>query len=51
MSYDNNNNNNEKLTPARDEEVKGIYEIWLAEHGKIYNELGEKGRKFEIFKR
>ncbi|XP_027771723.1 cysteine proteinase COT44-like [Solanum pennellii] len=45
MFYNNNNNNNDT-----DEEVKGIYEIWLAEHGKIYNGLGEKGKRFEIFK-
>lgn len=55
MSHDNDNNNNnnnvEKLTRgATDEEVKGIYEIWLAEHGKIYNGLGEKGKRLDIFK-
>ncbi|MCD7454721.1 putative cysteine protease rd21b [Datura stramonium] len=50
MSYDNNNNNIGKLTRASDEEVKSIYEIWLAEQGKIYNGLGEKGERFEIFK-
>ncbi|KAK4733523.1 hypothetical protein R3W88_007784 [Solanum pinnatisectum] len=45
MFYNNKNNNNNT-----DEEVKGIYEIWLAEHGKIYNGVGEKGKRFEIFK-
>ncbi|XP_025885620.1 cysteine proteinase COT44-like [Solanum lycopersicum] len=45
MFYNNNNNNNDT-----DEEVKRIYEIWLAEHGKIYNGLGEQGKRFEIFK-
>lgn len=35
----------------QDEEVmKGIYEQWLAEHGKVYNALGEKEKRFEIFK-
>lgn len=27
-----------------------LYEKWLAEHGKIYNALGEKEKRFEIFK-
>lgn len=45
MFYNNNNNNNDT-----DAEVKRIYEIWLAEHGKIYNGLGEQGKRFEIFK-
>ncbi|PHT57030.1 Cysteine proteinase RD21a [Capsicum baccatum] len=35
----------------QDEEVmKEIYEQWLAEHGKVYNALGEKDKRFEIFK-
>ncbi|XP_055826758.1 zingipain-2-like isoform X2 [Solanum dulcamara] len=53
MSYDDNNNTNNigKLTHgATDEEVKGIYEIWLAEQGKIYNGIGEQGKRFKIFK-
>lgn len=33
-----------------DEEVKGIYEQWLAEHGKAYNGLGEMDKRFGIFK-
>ncbi|XP_059284475.1 cysteine proteinase COT44-like [Lycium ferocissimum] len=45
-----NNNNFEKLTRMSNVEVKGIYQIWLAEHGKTYNGLGEKGKRFEIFK-
>ncbi|KAK3021445.1 hypothetical protein RJ639_045634 [Escallonia herrerae] len=31
-------------------ETKAIYESWLAHHGKAYNALGEKERRFEIFK-
>ncbi|KAH0697466.1 hypothetical protein KY290_015331 [Solanum tuberosum] len=27
-----------------------IYEKWLAEHGKVYNALGENEKRFEIFK-
>lgn len=33
----------------KDKEVM-IYEKWLAEHGKVYNALGEKDKRFEIFK-
>ncbi|KAF8406281.1 hypothetical protein HHK36_008366 [Tetracentron sinense] len=33
-----------------DDEVMGVYESWLAKHGKAYNALGEKDRRFEIFK-
>ena len=31
-------------------EVRGLYEKWLMTHGKQYNALGEKDRRFEIFK-
>jgi len=27
-----------------------LYETWLVKHGKVYNALGEKERRFEIFK-
>ncbi|WJX14976.1 putative cysteine protease rd21b [Trifolium repens] len=27
-----------------------LYESWLVKHGKVYNALGEKERRFEIFK-
>ncbi|KAI3462731.1 hypothetical protein Pfo_019394 [Paulownia fortunei] len=33
-----------------DEQVKGLYEQWLARHGKVYNGIGEKDKRFEIFK-
>ncbi|KAL7090074.1 hypothetical protein ACP275_12G017500 [Erythranthe tilingii] len=33
-----------------DEQVKGLYESWLAKHGKAYNGIGEKDRRFDIFK-
>ncbi|CAI0465076.1 unnamed protein product [Linum tenue] len=33
-----------------DDEVMTIYEDWLAKHGKSYNALGEKERRFQIFK-
>lgn len=28
----------------------GLYETWLVKHGKSYNALGEKEKRFEIFK-
>lgn len=33
-----------------DEQVKGLYEQWLARHGKAYNGIGEKEKRFDIFK-
>lgn len=32
------------------DEVLALYEEWLVKHGKSYNGLGEKGKRFEIFK-
>ncbi|XP_071693085.1 cysteine proteinase COT44-like [Rutidosis leptorrhynchoides] len=32
-----------------EEEVRTTYELWLASHGKTYNALGEKERRFQIF--
>ncbi|WOK98259.1 hypothetical protein Cni_G06969 [Canna indica] len=31
-------------------EMQNMYEAWLAEHGRAYNALGEKDRRFEVFK-
>ncbi|XP_073030911.1 low-temperature-induced cysteine proteinase-like [Primulina eburnea] len=33
-----------------DDEVMSMYESWIVEHGKAYNALGEKEKRFEIFK-
>nr|ABQ10202.1 cysteine protease Cp4 [Actinidia deliciosa] len=33
-----------------DAEAMAIYEKWLTTHGKAYNAIGEKERRFEIFK-
>ncbi|CAH9145993.1 unnamed protein product [Cuscuta epithymum] len=33
-----------------DEEVTRIYESWLVKHRKNYNAIGEKERRFEVFK-
>ena len=32
------------------DEVAALYESWLVHHGKAYNAIGEKERRFEIFK-
>ncbi|KAJ6692491.1 CYSTEINE PROTEASE [Salix purpurea] len=37
--------------PERTEtETLRLYEMWLVKHGKAYNALGEKEKRFEIFK-
>nr|GMC60684.1 cysteine proteinase COT44-like [Ipomoea batatas] len=41
---------NKHVTWRSDEEVKGVHQQWLAEHGKAYNGLGEMDKRFEIFK-
>ncbi|GKB50008.1 low-temperature-induced cysteine proteinase-like protein [Tanacetum coccineum] len=46
LNFNNNNNHNLRT----DEEVNVLYESWLVQHGKTYNALGEKDRRFEIFK-
>uniref|UniRef100_A0A0C9RW92 TSA: Wollemia nobilis Ref_Wollemi_Transcript_9441_2227 transcribed RNA sequence n=1 Tax=Wollemia nobilis TaxID=56998 RepID=A0A0C9RW92_9CONI len=33
-----------------DERLMGVYEVWLAQHGKAYNGLEEKQQRFEVFK-
>ncbi|PWA77623.1 granulin repeat cysteine protease family protein [Artemisia annua] len=43
-------NHNHNLNLRTDDEVKALYESWLVQHGKTYNALGEKDRRFEIFK-
>lgn len=32
------------------EQVAALYKSWLVKHGKAYNALGERERRFEIFK-
>ncbi|KAG8390910.1 hypothetical protein BUALT_Bualt01G0132600 [Buddleja alternifolia] len=34
----------------KDEEVMSMYESWMVKHGKSYNAVGEKERRFQIFK-
>lgn len=40
----------DKSSWRTDEDVMTVYEAWLAKHGKSYNALGEKERRFQIFK-
>ncbi|XP_047970551.1 zingipain-2-like [Salvia hispanica] len=37
-------------TTPDDQQLKGLYEEWLARHGKAYNAIGEKDKRFDIFK-
>nr|ABQ10197.1 actinidin Act4a [Actinidia eriantha] len=40
----------EKWEQRTNDEVIAMFESWLVEYGKSYNALGEKERRFEIFK-
>ncbi|WVY89620.1 hypothetical protein V8G54_035134 [Vigna mungo] len=40
----------DKATGRTEEEVMSLYEEWLVKHGKLYNALGEKDKRFQIFK-
>lgn len=45
ISYDNTHTNY-----RTDTEINSLFESWLVKHGKTYNALGEKDRRFQIFK-
>lgn len=47
ISYDEKHGD---LGTTHDDEVKGLYESWIVKHGKNYNAIGEKEKRFEIFK-
>ncbi|KAL0366212.1 UNVERIFIED_CONTAM: Cysteine proteinase RD21A [Sesamum radiatum] len=49
ITYDQNNHLAGPGLRSHDELVS-MYESWLVKHGKSYNALGEKERRFEIFK-
>ncbi|XP_057546206.1 cysteine proteinase mucunain-like [Amaranthus tricolor] len=49
ITYD-RNHNIVSSSARTDAEVMQIYESWLVKHRKNYNALGEKERRFEIFK-
>ncbi|WVY90997.1 hypothetical protein V8G54_036511, partial [Vigna mungo] len=40
----------DKATGRTEEEVVFLYEEWLVKHGKLYNTLEEKDKRFQIFK-
>ncbi|KAA8528502.1 hypothetical protein F0562_035857 [Nyssa sinensis] len=48
ISYD--EKQNDKSSWRTDDDVMAIYESWLIKHGKFYNALGEKEKRFQIFK-
>ncbi|KAK9112682.1 hypothetical protein Scep_020201 [Stephania cephalantha] len=52
ISYDENHHMADQKPPHQRSEgdVRDLYESWLVQHGKAYNALGEKERRFEIFK-
>ncbi|WOL17466.1 oryzain alpha chain-like [Canna indica] len=33
-----------------EEEVRRLYDAWMAEHGRVHNALGERERRFEVFR-
>ncbi|KAK7344728.1 hypothetical protein VNO77_14703 [Canavalia gladiata] len=39
-----------RVDSVNENHVRHVYEAWLVKHGKAYNALGEKERRFEIFK-
>ncbi|XP_057428115.1 cysteine proteinase mucunain-like [Lotus japonicus] len=39
-----------KVEARTENHLKNMYEAWLVKHHKVYNALGEKERRFEIFK-
>uniref|UniRef100_A0A803NI65 Cysteine proteinase n=1 Tax=Cannabis sativa TaxID=3483 RepID=A0A803NI65_CANSA len=45
----NNDGYGEKSTGRTDGELRAMYEAWLVKHGKAYNGLGEKEKRFGIF--
>ncbi|CAA2990884.1 cysteine ase RD21A-like [Olea europaea subsp. europaea] len=49
ITYDQNHDMGPTLQRS-DDELMSLYESWLLTHGKAYNGIGEKERRFEIFK-
>ncbi|CAK9135354.1 unnamed protein product [Ilex paraguariensis] len=50
ISYDEHHGEKSFSYLRTDGEVMTMYESWLVKHGKVYNALGEKERRFQIFK-
>ncbi|XP_022898480.1 low-temperature-induced cysteine proteinase-like [Olea europaea var. sylvestris] len=41
---------NENHKMGSQDDIMALYESWLVKHGKVYNALGEKEKRFAIFK-
>lgn len=53
LTYDENHHihmNSQWTNWRTDAEVLALYESWLVRHGKSYNALDEKDKRFQIFK-
>ncbi|MBA0747233.1 hypothetical protein Gogos_004161 [Gossypium gossypioides] len=50
VSYDKSHPDRSMSSWRTFDEVMAMYEDWLVKHGKVYNGLGEKEKRFEIFK-
>ncbi|XP_039055687.1 cysteine proteinase RD21A-like [Hibiscus syriacus] len=50
VSYDETHADKSKSSWRTDDKVRAMYEEWLVKHGKTYNGLGEKEKRFQIFK-
>lgn len=50
VTYDEAHPDKSTSSLRTDDEVMSMYEEWLVKHGKAYNGLGEKERRFQIFK-
>ncbi|CAL0312835.1 unnamed protein product [Lupinus luteus] len=47
ITYPHNHN---QPNPRSNDEVRTMYEEWLVKHQKVYNGLGEKDKRFQVFK-
>ncbi|CAK9135384.1 unnamed protein product [Ilex paraguariensis] len=50
LTYDQNHGLTTTTHQRTNDEVKNLYESWLVQHGKVYNGIGEKERRFEVFR-
>ncbi|KAK7250998.1 hypothetical protein RIF29_33843 [Crotalaria pallida] len=50
MSIINYPDNHDQSNSRTNEEVMSMYEEWLVTHQKVYNGLGEKDKRFQVFK-
>ncbi|KAI4388632.1 hypothetical protein MLD38_000944 [Melastoma candidum] len=50
ITYDRSHPDRSSSRLRTDAEVLAVYENWLVRHGKVYNSLAERQRRFDIFK-